>query len=396
MEELTYKDISKVFVGKTPPYAFLFLSELNKNIELIKTSCRGKKVRLATQSIRSLHVLKFLLQKLGDDCSGLMCFHLDELLWLSDHLNTHFLMGYPQQPNQRQAERLAEKIKQGLRIVQMVDSIDQMKHLDLLAQKNEVTFEVCLDLELSFKFPGFKIGGWHSSLNKIDKVDEILRAVREFRHLKLVGIRGYEAQLAGLGDEFENPLKSLWVALLKKLSQKKMYRLRAYATQRASKENSIEFINGGGTGTIEMTSGDPAITEVAVGSGFYSPALFDSFQDKYFPSLGYAMAVQRTPSENVLTVHGGGYVGSGNIGKEKAPVILSPKGAELIESEMAGEIQTPIIYRGLQKIQIGDPIFFRHSKAGELLERFQSVYVISENQIIDEWKSYRGDGQCFI
>ena len=397
MEDLIYKDIKNIFKGNNPPYAYLFMDDLDKNIDMSLKRAGDKQIRVATKSVRSFQVLEYICQKLGDRCSGLMCFHLDEVLWLSDKMKTSFLMGYPQRPTDHQAEQIAAKIKQGHEIVFMADSKEQLEHLNQLAQKYHTKFSYCIDLDMSLRLPGLNFGVWRSPLDNTKKVDELFQSISELDSVNCVGLMGYEAQIAGVRDNlYNNPILDFIVGLLKKLSVKKVYDLRAYATKVASGKFSLSFVNGGGSGSLEITAKDHSVTEITVGSGYFAPALFDGYKKRFNPSLGYAMAVQRIPGDNLITVHGGGYVASGSVGRDKAPVIMSPKGAELLTNEMAGEVQTPIEYKGNQKIELGDPIFFRHSKAGELLERFKEFYLVRDNKIIGTWKSYRGEEQCFL
>ena len=46
-------------------------------------------------------------------------------------------------------------------------------------------------------------------------------------------------------------------------------------------------------------------------------------------------------------------------------------------------------------MNLGDPLFFRHAKAGELCERFTQLYLVSDGQIVDVATTYRGEGLCF-
>jgi D-serine deaminase-like pyridoxal phosphate-dependent protein len=42
----------------------------------------------------------------------------------------------------------------------------------------------------------------------------------------------------------------------------------------------------------------------------------------------------------------------------------------------------------------GDPILFRHAKAGELAERFRTLHLIAGGRVLDEVPTYRGQGLC--
>ena len=134
-----------------------------------------------------------------------------------------------------------------------------------------------------------------------------------------------------------------------------------------------------------------------MGSGFYSPALFDNYRDfRYLPAAGFAIEVVRRPRHSIYTCLGGGYVASGSAGPEKLPQPFLPYGARLLPLEGAGEVQTPIWYEGTEQLNIGDPVFLRHAKAGELCERFTHLLLVTNGTVADEVTTYRGDGQCFI
>ena len=159
----------------------------------------------------------------------------------------------------------------------------------------------------------------------------------------------------------------------------------------------LKIVNGGGTGSLESTIREDAITEVTVGSGFFNSHLFDNYTKfRHMPAAGFACAINRHPNKNIYTVSGGGYIASGSTEPLKLPLPFLPKGAKLLKNEGAGEVQTPILYKGAENLKIGDPVFFRHSKAGELCERFNSLHLIRDNKIQQLVPTYRGEGQCFL
>ncbi|MBD65730.1 MAG: amino acid aldolase [Halobacteriovoraceae bacterium] len=392
-----YTQLKTIFSHLMPPYSFVFLDEVDKNLETVRTRSGDKLIRLATKSLRSRPVIEYLIQALGSRCSGLMCFHIDEILWLSEHIQTHFLMGYPQRLTEAQAKSVAEKMRQGIKIVHMIDSIEQVQILNEQAGANQQVFEVCIDLDMSLHLPGLNFGVFRSPLNELDKLEKLYKFIQNCEFIKCVGLMGYEAQIAGVGDKiYKFPLMNWIISLLKKKSTSKIYELRMAAYKKAQEYFALEFVNGGGSGSLEMTAGDKSVTEVTAGSAFYWPALFDSYEQSFETSAGYAMAVQRKPNDNIVTTHGGGYVASGSLHRNKLPVVHSPTQADFHSNEMAGEVQTPITGINADQFNIGDPIFFRHSKAGELFERFTDIQIIRKNKIETTWKSYRGEGKCFL
>ncbi|MCB0840922.1 MAG: amino acid deaminase/aldolase, partial [Bacteroidetes bacterium] len=128
-----------------------------------------------------------------------------------------------------------------------------------------------------------------------------------------------------------------------------------------------------------------------------SPGLFDYYKHfQHLPAMGFALEITRIPQPGIFTCAGGGYIASGTTENIKAPKPYLPEGIKLLPNEGAGEVQTPVKYKGEEKLKIGDPIFFRHSKAGELCERFQTLYLVSKGEIVDQVETYRGAGQCFL
>jgi D-serine deaminase-like pyridoxal phosphate-dependent protein len=139
------------------------------------------------------------------------------------------------------------------------------------------------------------------------------------------------------------------------------------------------------------------VTEITVGSAFYSPTLFDSYRDfRYLPAAGFAIEIVRRPRGDLYTCLGGGYVASGVAGPDRLPHPYLPMGAHLLALEGAGEVQTPVRYTGGEELSLGDPIFLRHAKAGELCERFTHLLLVADGTVVDVATTYRGDGQCFL
>jgi D-serine deaminase-like pyridoxal phosphate-dependent protein len=108
------------------------------------------------------------------------------------------------------------------------------------------------------------------------------------------------------------------------------------------------------------------------------------------------MPVVRKPSPRVATVLGGGYPASGAAGRDRLPQPYLPRGLRLDPLEGAGEVQTPVLGDAAARLELGDRVYFRHAKAGELCERFASVFLVEGGAIVDEVPTYRGEGQCFL
>jgi D-serine deaminase-like pyridoxal phosphate-dependent protein len=102
--------------------------------------------------------------------------------------------------------------------------------------------------------------------------------------------------------------------------------------------------------------------------------------------------VVRKPAPGVATALGGGYLASGIGDKSRLPKPHLPDGLRFDAMEGAGEVQTPLLGEAARKLRPGDRVYLRHAKAGELCERFNSLYLISGEEIVDQVPTYRGEG----
>ena len=327
-----------------------------------------------------------------------MSFSGTEAVFLSKHGFKDILVAYPV-VNPQVITEICDELKKGTAINLMVDKPDHIRLLDEVGRKNNVVIPISVDIDMSVDFPGLHFGVWRSSIRKPVNLETILEAIQERAHVRLEGVMGYEAQIAGVTDKVRGKwLMNNVVRSLKKFSINKIAAKRKRAVDMIKSMGfELKIVNGGGTGSLESTIRENVITEVTVGSGFFNSHLFDNYQKfRHEPAAGFACAINRHPEQNIYTVAGGGYVASGSIEPLKLPLPFMPEGAKLMKNEGAGEVQTPILYKGRESLRLGDPVFFRHSKAGELCERFNTLHLIRDNEIKDIVPTYRGEGHCFL
>ena len=387
-----YQSYLKATENKDAPFLLLDLDLLDQNIESLIHASGDKKIRVATKSLRSLSVLNYIAEKLGTRYAGPMCFTLGEAVELWEKGQRNILVGYPT-INRHEIQNFIDSAVLS-DITLMVDHESHLELLEEFGSKNNKIFSVCLDVDMSSRFPAFTFGVHRSALRTVKDVKKFLPKLSHCRHLKLKGCMGYEAQIAGVTDA---GIKNEIVRMLKRKSLKEIVWRRGSVLEfLKSSGEKLAFVNGGGTGSLKETIKEEGITEVTIGSGFYSPALFDHYVDfQYDPALSFALPVVRNPSKNVFTALGGGYIASGAIDKLKAPVPYLPEGMELFPLEGAGEVQTPFRYRGKENVMLSK-VFFRHAKAGEICERFSTILCVRESKIVNEFKTYRGEGYCFL
>lgn len=391
----TYQNYQRAIAGQSLPLAWLDMDLLDQNIRDIKSRARAMPIRIASKSVRCEFVLKYILEA-DSQFQGLMCFHAAEAAYLAGKGFDDLLIAYPTMDRQHINAALAQVAK-GKSIYFMVDCLDQAAVVNQLAKDAKVTAKLCLDLDMSVKFPGLYFGVYRSPVRSADDAVRVYTQVRKLEHVRLCALMGYEAQIAGLGDQvpgkmLENPvvkrLKDRAVPIIAKRREETVLALKNEGME-------MELVNGGGTGSIETTIQEDVVTEVTVGSGFYSPHLFDYYSHfQHQPAVGFALEIVRQPTKNRFTCAGGGYVASGSVDPVRLPVPHLPLKMKLEKTEGVGEVQTPIRYKG-KELKIGSPVFFRHCKAGEICERFNEIHLIRGSNKIDTVTTYRGEGQCF-
>jgi D-serine deaminase-like pyridoxal phosphate-dependent protein len=386
-----------VFSGRAMPFAYLDLDLLEQNTRQIVSRAAGKRIRLASKSLRSVAVLQRLLSA-DQSIQGIMSYSAREAAYLAKQGFDDLLIGYPCW-HELDIAAVAQATVAGAHITLMIDSVEHIEQIERIAQRYDVRLPLCLDLDMSLLVPGLHFGAWRSPIRTPEQARPIIERIVQSQRVWLDGIMGYEAQIAGVGNNYpRQTLKNTLVRFLQGRSVADVAVRRAAIFELIKSYNlPLRFVNGGGTGSIATTRAEQAVTEITVGSGFYSPALFDNYRSfRYQPAAGFAIEIVRRASPTIYTCLGGGYVASGAAGRDKLPQPYLPTGAQLDGLEAAGEVQTPIHYSGPTQLSVGDPIFLRHSKAGELCERFTHLLLVSNGTIVDEVTTYRGDGQCFI
>lgn len=382
-----YRDI---FRGQPLPLAFIDMDMLDENIRRIQALSHGKNIRIASKSIRCEYILRYILNQ-GRPFQGLMTYHPEETLRLSRSGFDDLLIGYPTMQHEW-IKKLADEIAAGKQIRFMADCEAHLAMLNAVAEKKGISISVCMDVDMSVRFPGLYFGVYRSPLRTAADVSAFLKKAATFPHITIDAMMGYEAQVAGVGDRVPGAgLKNSLVRWLKKRSRKIISRRRqAYLDICRNEGLDIQIVNGGGTGSLKSTGLENGITEITVGSGLYAPALFDYYRDyQWKPAAGFALEVSRIPQPGMITCHLGGYIASGTTGTIKQPLPYLPAGLHFIKNEGAGEVQTPLTYDGDIPLSAGDPVFFRHAKAGELMEHFPRLYLLRNGAIEQVVDTYR-------
>ncbi len=400
MKTSRLRRLERATAGLEPPFAVVDLDAFWRNAADMERRAAGKPIRLASKSVRCRALQERVLARPG--FQGTLAFTLPEALWLAERGFEDIAVAYPT------ADRgaLATLARLPERVAVMVDSVAHLNLIEEAVGKSGEPIRVCIDLDAGLWLLGgrIRVGAKRSPLHTPEQVAALAREIVVRPRLRLVGIMAYESQIAGLGDAPPGRrLRGVTIAALQRRSASELAPRRAAVVAavqevlRAASAPPLQFVNGGGTGSLQLTAREPAVTDIAAGSGLYGPTLFDaynSFQPE--PAALFALPVVRKPSASLATALGGGYLASGPADAARLPAPFLPAGLALDKQEGAGEVQTPLVGAPARYLRLGSRVWFRHAKAGELCERFERLYLVEGERIVEQLPTYRGEGKCFL
>jgi D-serine deaminase-like pyridoxal phosphate-dependent protein len=401
-----YARLERATAGLEAPFALVDLDALWANAEDLETRAAPKPIRLASKSVRCRALQERTLERAG--FAGTLAFTLPEALWLASHGTDDLLVAYPT-ADTRALRALADRSQAvAERVTVMVDGSDQLDLIERAAghAQGSGPVRVCIDVDAGWRTLAgrVRLGAKRSPVHTPEQAAGLAREIVARSGLRLVAIMAYEAQIAGLGDRPPGrPLRAHVIGAVQALSARELAGRRAAIVSavgevlRVAGLPALELVNGGGTGSLERTASEPSVTEVTAGSGLYGPTLFDAYRAfTPRPATLFALPVVRRPGRGVVTALGGGYLASGPADAARLPRPHLPDGLRLDRQEGAGEVQTPLLGSAADALAVGDRVYMRHAKAGELCERFASLHLLEGERIVDEVPTYRGEGQCFL
>jgi D-serine deaminase-like pyridoxal phosphate-dependent protein len=383
-----------------PPFAVVDLAAFDANAQDLVRRAGGVPIRVVSKSLRCRALIERVLARPG--YRGVMSYSLAEALWLHASGTTDdLLVAYPT-ADRAALRALAADDAARQHITLTIDSAGHLDFIDATLGAGHPAVRVCLDLDMSWRplpyGPVVHVGTWRSPLRTPAEAALFAETVVRRPGFSLVGVLGYEGQVAGLGDAPPGrPVRARLVQAMQARSVAELRQRRSAAVRRIRALAPLEFVNGGGTGSLESTAADKSVTELAAGSGLVGPTLFDAYRRFHpRPALQYALPVVRRPAPGVATLYSGGYVASGTGTPDRLPTPFRPAGLRLTGVEGAGEVQTPVVGAAADELRVGDRVWLRHAKGGELAERLTEYYLIDPaDETAPGVPTYRGEGQCF-
>ncbi|WP_213451536.1 amino acid deaminase/aldolase [Rhizomonospora bruguierae] len=380
-----------------PPFAAVDLGAFDANAADLAGRASGKPVRIATKSLRCRELIRRALAHPG--WRGAMAYTLPEAIWLArTGVAGDVLVAYPT-AHRSALRELATDPALAATVTIMVDSAAQLDLVDaVLPPGRREPVRVCLDLDASWRVLGLHVGVRRSPVHSAAQAGALAARIASRPGYRLVGLMAYEAQVAGVGDAPPGRrTRAAGVRAMQRAALRELTDRRGAAVAAVRGAVDLEFVNGGGTGSVATTAADPAVTEITAGSGLYGPTLFDGYRAwRPRPAAAFALSVVRRPAPRIATVLGGGWIASGAPGADRLPTPWLPAGLRLLGTEGAGEVQTPLRGAAAAGLAVGDRVWFRHAKAGELAEHANELHLIDGDAVVGTALTYRGEGHAFL
>jgi D-serine deaminase-like pyridoxal phosphate-dependent protein len=398
--EQSHERYERIFAEVEAPFAFVDLEAMWANAEAMLARAGEKSIRIASKSIRCRALLQAILQR-DRRFAGLMTYTLPETLWLAEQGFEDLLLAYPTADAGALGELALRSVASpGGAPVVMVDCVEHLETIESVLGAGAAPVRVCIDVDASWWALGgrIKVGPKRSPVHSVEQAVTLAREIEKRSQIALVGLMAYEGQISGVGDQPPGRrLRGRAIRFMQRRSAAELAERRAAIAAAVGEFADLEIVNGGGTGSLELTAAEEAVTEVTAGSGFYAPALFDHYSRfSLTPAAGFALPVVRKPATKVATALGGGYLASGAGDAGRLPATWLPPGLGLDPEEGAGEVQTPLLGDAAADLSVGDRVYLRHAKAGELCEHFNSLHLVEGEEIVDVVPTYRGEGQAFL
>jgi D-serine deaminase-like pyridoxal phosphate-dependent protein len=396
----SHAQLEEIFAEVEAPFAFVDLDAMWSNADSMLTRAAGKPIRVASKSLRCRPLLEKILRR-DDGFTGVMSYTLPETLWLAEQGFDDLLLAYPTADSGALGElALRSAANPEAAPIVMVDCVDHLDAIESVLGTGAPPIRVCIDVDAGWwGFGGrLKAGVKRSPVRTVEQAVALAREVEGREQLRLAALMAYEGQVAGVGDRpAERRLRGAAIRYMQRRSIAEIAERRAAIVAAIREFAELPIVNGGGTGSIELTAAEEAVTEVAAGSGFYAPALFDHYSRfTLTPAAGFALPIVRKPTPRIATALGGGYLASGSGDAARLPRPWLPPGLRLDAEEGAGEVQTPLLGEAAGPLAIGDRVYMRHAKAGELCERFDVLHLVEGREIVDAVPTYRGEGRTFL
>ena len=271
-------------------------------------------------------------------------------------------------PNQivteQKIKRLVDVNKKS-KVMVAVENKDNVSNLSSHFEKNSMKLSVIIEVNVGMDRCGVEL----------DEIVDFAQHIIDKPGLEFEGIMGYEGHTVNIGN-FEDRVNETTKAMNKLLDAKKIL-----------EENgiSVNIVSASGTGTYNITSKIPGITELQCGSYIFMDGNYLKIFDDFQPALSLLCTVVSRRDNRIVIDCGLKSVSM----DQGLPEVVYPKGIKLIslsEEHCKCEIEGDI------DLKIGDKIFVRPMHSDTTINLHDN-YFIHRDGIFDEKVEILGRGK---
>ena len=288
--------------------------------------------------------------------------------------------------------------------------VDDRPHLDLIEGAiggGPAKVRVCLDIDVSWWPLGgrvARVGPKRSPIHDPVRAARMAAEIAERPGTELAGLMAYEGQIAGVGDRIAGrPLRSAAIRLMQSRSEAEIRspaaadrrrgarvarRARPRARVHQRRRHRAAWRGPRRRGSSPSSPPARASTPRRCST---TTARSRSSRPRCSRSGGPPAGRRASPPCSAAATSP-----PAAPGRDRLPDPYLPGGLRFDREEGAGEVQTPVSGAAAYKLRVGDRVYLRHAKAGELCERFDSLYLVEGERIVDQVPTYRGEGKTFL
>ena len=378
------------------PTMVVDLDAFDANAADLARRAGGTPLRVATKSLRVPALVARALA--ADGFSGAMGYSLREALWLHEQgLCSDIVLGYPT-VDRAALERLVSSPSAAAAITLMVDCVEHLDVVDSVRSSKAVAIRVAIDLDAGLRMGGQHVGPKRSPLYDVPDILRLARTVVDRRGFALVGVMTYEGQVAGVPDNVPTQKAKSTAGApaqvrLGRAAEGTPPRDRRRPGRRRRRWSSGTPAAPARWSPRPPTPSSPRSRPAPACWCRASSTTTRPSQPR--PAAYFGVPVLRRPTPTMVTVAGGGFVASGPHGADRMPQPWAPPALHLTGLEGAGEVQTPLTGPAAATLRVGDTVWFRHAKSGELFEHANDVHLLAGDAIVETVPTYRGTGHSF-
>ena len=256
--EQSHERYERIFAEVEAPFAFVDLDAMWANAAAMLERARDKPVRVASKSVRCRALLEAILER-DERFPGLMTYTLPETLWLAEQGFEDLLLAYPTADSGALGELALRSAAHpaGAPIV-MVDCVEHLDAIESVLGAAAAPVRVCIDIDAGWWALGgrIKVGPKRSPVHTVEQAVALAREIERRPQIELDALMAYEGQIAGVGDRPPGRrLRGAAIRFMQRRSAAELAERRGAIVAALGEFVELEIVNGGGTGSLELTGG---------------------------------------------------------------------------------------------------------------------------------------------